>query len=225
MNLDKYEEAVKFLRGVIKLFEGLKVGIKGEWKPIQTGVLLSTTSVLNIADELLDAGHKFLLTSRLTQDCLENLFLVVRLKKPMPSPLEFKYALKMISSAQYLTLPRSGSYHKDDGKFLTDFFNHPVRVPCEPQVGLISFSDEQIIQDLPQAERDSLYNLAGYCMHSIRNNEKTCDRCMKDVINGPHDTAHQAAGLTQLKEFPLGYLVNVCAMYNVCRIYVSKCTT
>ena len=40
-----------------------------EWKPIQTGVILSTQSVLEFQEELLASGHKFLLTARLTQDC------------------------------------------------------------------------------------------------------------------------------------------------------------
>nr|XP_054757275.1 vinculin-like [Lytechinus pictus] len=86
----KYEEATTFLRNVIEVFKGVKIGVRGDWKRIQTGVILSTTSVLSIAEELLSAGHAFLLTSRLTQHCLENLFSSVRLRKPVPTPLEFK---------------------------------------------------------------------------------------------------------------------------------------
>ena len=56
--------------------------------------------------------------------CLENLFSLVRIRKPVPTPLEFKYALKMISTAQFFTLPRTGSYEEDDGEFLADYLNH-----------------------------------------------------------------------------------------------------
>ena len=207
LNREKYDEAVDFLRGVIRVFESLKIG-KGEWKPIQTGVILSTTSVLDIAEELLEAGHKFLLTSRLTQDCLENLFSVVRLKKPVPSPLEFKYALKMISTAQFLTLPRSGSYQQDDGEFLADFRNQGVRVPSEPQPQNIHLADDQHMQELPQAELDSLYHLAGYCIRSVKKNEKTCVTCMKAVTAGAEDETHPAAELSKLKEYREGCMVH-----------------
>ena len=88
-------EALAFLESFIKILTSVQIGKKAEWKPIQTGVIVSTTSVLEIQEDLLDNGHKFLLTSRLTQDCLENLFSSVCLKNPVPSPLEFKYALKM----------------------------------------------------------------------------------------------------------------------------------
>uniref|UniRef100_A0A8C4Q829 THAP domain-containing protein 1 n=1 Tax=Eptatretus burgeri TaxID=7764 RepID=A0A8C4Q829_EPTBU len=206
---DKYNEDVTFLRGVIKIFKDLKIGSDGEWKPIQTGVILSTTSVLDISEELLDAGHKFLLTSRLTQDCLENLFSVVRLRKPVPTAREFKYALRMISSAQFLTVPCTDSYQQDDGEFLAHFLNQPVRVPSNPPVGIIHFSDKQDVQDLPQAEHDSLSNLVLYCVHSVKKNEKTCDMCMKEMTAGPNDVACLSAGLALLKQYEKGCLVKV----------------
>lgn len=153
---DKYDEAVTFLY-VIETFKGLKVGKKDDDMPIQTGVILATTWVLSIAYELFRAGYALLLTSRLTQDCLENLFSSVRLRKPVPTPLEFKYALKLISNTQFLTLPRSGSYQQDDGEFLADFLEQPVKVPAEPPAIVIHLSEERSpsTQELPQAERDN----------------------------------------------------------------------
>ena len=71
---EKYIEALAFLESFIEILTSVQIGKKAEWKPIQTGVIASTTSVLEIQEELLDNGHKFLQTSRLTQDCLENLF-------------------------------------------------------------------------------------------------------------------------------------------------------
>lgn len=81
----------------------LQIGRKREWKPLQTGVILSTTSIISLAGDLLDRGIlEFLLTSRLTQGCIENLFSVVRSKNPVPTAREFKYALKTTTVAQYL---------------------------------------------------------------------------------------------------------------------------
>ena len=124
---EKYKEAVIFSHSVIDLFKNLKIGERGDWKPVQTRIIMSTTSVLEIQDELLNAGYKFLLTSRITQDCLENLFSMVRLKNPIPSPLAFKYALKIISVSQFMkSLATQGSYQEDDREFAIDFIDQPV---------------------------------------------------------------------------------------------------
>lgn len=184
---EKYAEAVNFLRGIIRVFQTIKIGRRADWKPIQTGVILSTCSVLDIAEELLDTGNKFLLTSRLTQDCLENLFSLVRIRKPVPTPLEFKYALKMIRTAQFFTLPRTGSYEEDEGEFLADYFNHEPILPSDSTATDINFLDDND-QELSVVEQDSLYNLIGYCIHSIRNTEKTCEKCLQEVTASPTST-------------------------------------
>ena len=209
MKPDKYRETRSFLQDVIALFKGIKIG-KGEWKPCQTGVILTTTSVLTLAEDLLDAGHKYLLTGRLTQDCLENLFSVVRLRKPIPSPLEFKFALKLISTAQFLTLPRSGSYSQDDGEFLADFLKQDVQVPEDDvEVLGIILSDNPDVSCLPPAERASLYNLAGYCVRSVKKNETTCDTCISELTAEETEYVHPDAELTLLKEFKTGCFFRV----------------
>ena len=79
-----------FLRSVILIcIQVMTIGERGDWKPVQSGVLTATTKVLGIQEEFLNDRYQFLLTSRLPQDCLENLFSVVRLKNPVPSPLAF----------------------------------------------------------------------------------------------------------------------------------------
>ena len=42
------------------------------------------------------------MTSRFTQDCLENLFSLVRAKQVVPTALQFKNNLKLICVAQFL---------------------------------------------------------------------------------------------------------------------------
>ena len=67
----------------------LRIVDKAEWKPVQCGVVLSLSLALTIAENLLD-HQDLLLTSRLTQDCLENLFSCVQSKNTVPTPREFK---------------------------------------------------------------------------------------------------------------------------------------
>ncbi|KAG0419486.1 hypothetical protein HPB47_004065, partial [Ixodes persulcatus] len=52
--------------------------VKQVWKAIQTGVILATTSALELRDHLLnEKGFLFLLLSRMSQGILENLFLTL----------------------------------------------------------------------------------------------------------------------------------------------------
>lgn len=208
LHQDKYAEAIKFLEGINTIFRSMKVGDKGEWKPIQTGVILSTTSILGIQEELLDKGHKFLLTSRLTQDCLENLFSSVRLKNPIPTPLAFKCALKLISIAQFLKTSHKGSYQQDDGDFLANFLDQPVTTPAVPAIAKINLSKSKSVPDLCGAEMNSLHYLAGYCAHSVLKNNRHCASCKKGIIL-EQASSTDVGKLTKLKEYKEGCLVHV----------------
>lgn len=54
LNFEKYLETLQFLRDLINLFKKIKIGAKGTWKPCQTGVLLSTQSILDLQDLFLN---------------------------------------------------------------------------------------------------------------------------------------------------------------------------
>jgi hypothetical protein len=68
-----------FIFGVPKLtlFSSLQVAPdkngKALWKPIQTGVILTTKSILDLQNLFLNE-KKNLIFSRFSQDCLENVF-------------------------------------------------------------------------------------------------------------------------------------------------------
>lgn len=66
-------------------------------------------------------NFRFLLTSRFTQDCLENLFSCMRSIQSIPNALQFKNNLKLICVAQYLKHVSNSSYDQDDREFLGDF--------------------------------------------------------------------------------------------------------
>ena len=108
--IEKYDEAIAFLRDVVHVTQALSIG-DGRWKPVQTGIILSTLSVIDLSDEILAYDLEFLLTARLTQDCLENLFSTIRLKSSVPSPIEFRNSLKIVTVAQFLKTATRGSYN------------------------------------------------------------------------------------------------------------------
>ena len=102
-NSQKLKEAIDFLEEVMELIESLQVGEKHIWKPWQTGILITTKSVIELSRFLLESQNfKFILTSRFMQDCIENLFSLLRAKHVIPNALQVKNDLKLISVAQYI---------------------------------------------------------------------------------------------------------------------------
>jgi hypothetical protein len=63
---------------------------------------------------VIEKKYDFLFTGNLTQCCLENIFSVVRSKHPVPTALQFKQELKLLSVSQYLKSIKNSSY--DDAK-------------------------------------------------------------------------------------------------------------
>ena len=74
-----------------------RIGEKNIWKPVQSDILLPTKSVIDVAEDLLQNKLLFLLTSRLSPDFQKNVIVVVKFKHPIPTSLEPKNALKLIT--------------------------------------------------------------------------------------------------------------------------------
>jgi len=99
LNVEKFEETMQFLREVIQVVTEMEVGKSGSWKPFQTGVIISTMSIMQLTNYLFDKeGFEFVLTSRFMQDCLENVFSVICSKNVIPNAVQFKNNLKLITT-------------------------------------------------------------------------------------------------------------------------------
>lgn len=102
-DMAKYHEALETLRLTLETIQGMQMGSTSQWKPSQAGLMVATTVVLRLQNILLKSdGYKFLLTGRLLQDCLENLFSVLRQRKPVPNAYDMKCALKLVCVGQFL---------------------------------------------------------------------------------------------------------------------------
>jgi hypothetical protein len=100
VNPEIYDDSIEFLKNVMDIFRRMEVGHKRTWKPSQTGVLMSTESLLGLQAELLEnRGYDFILRSRFSQDSLENLFCSLRAKQIVPIALQVKNNLIVV----YLT--------------------------------------------------------------------------------------------------------------------------
>ncbi|KAH9377808.1 hypothetical protein HPB48_020414 [Haemaphysalis longicornis] len=78
---DAHDEAVAFLREFMDIFAHVSIkksNQRDQFKPVQAGVLISTTSALHIQHQLLSVyKFKFVLLCRLTEDALENVLHLV----------------------------------------------------------------------------------------------------------------------------------------------------
>ena len=159
----RYKEAVNFLSGFSSLIASSRIGEKGDWKPVRSGIRLSTQSILQLAEDLL-VNSPFILTSRLSQDCLENLFSSIRLKNPVPSPLEFEHSLKLVTVVQFLRTATQGNYDQDDSEYLAEFLG---KKPAE--------SDDEDVEDDEELGLDVVMSEEVVCSFSSMRFLEICD--------------------------------------------------
>ncbi|XP_077503001.1 uncharacterized protein LOC144113661 [Amblyomma americanum] len=184
---EKGTEAVNF-KSVIEVFTKLQIFDAGKsssvWKPVQSGVIITTCTALRLRELMIkERGLKYLLLSRFVQDALENLFNTVRLKSPVPRARDFKYALRMIILAQFFQPSKKGSYQIDDGVQLAQFVSTKPNVlkPLEEEV-------EQNDVSLPAEEQECLHYLAGYITRKVIRKNKLCGVCSAALKGSSEDS-------------------------------------
>lgn len=67
---------------VITLFENLTTG--NSWEPLNVGFILSSLSLVDIAETLFSNGFDFLICHRFTQDAMENIFSYLDRRRLLP---------------------------------------------------------------------------------------------------------------------------------------------
>lgn len=181
-NPEKYQQALEYFDKVVGIIRQLQVG-NGQWKPWQTGIMLSTLSIMSLTGDLLETGIPFVLTGRFSQDCLENLFSTVRLRSPTPSAVEFRNTLKIITVAQYLKTPTQTSYDNDDSSYLADYLQNPTLVGTDEidsqpsEVVILSPTKKPVIDG---SELNALYYLGGWSLKVL---PKDCENCKSEAID------------------------------------------
>jgi hypothetical protein len=159
------------------------------WKPIQTGILMATKSVIDLHASLVLTGlYRFLLTSRLTQDSLENLFSQIRGRGDShPSPVQFRHNLRLISVAQFVKTPKHTSYAVDESQFVVPFLkskmdervrNTEVQPPSEVcgEVSVGNVTDNV-------CEANALYYLTGWVAFKLKAELQSCAACVAWIVH------------------------------------------
>ena len=215
-NEDAFQDAVQFIKMMANLFATLKTD-DNKWKPYQTALVAASTSIIELANDLLkNENFGFFLTSRVSQDSLENTFCAVRSKNPVPTAREFKYNLRAICCAQYLKEKKSTSYEFDDTNYLVnclgDIVKNPERNGDDDELEEFARifapnSDNDDNVDLIVSEGASLYYLAGYVIRSVMQTNRTCENCVGIFISGDEDSNFPEQELQKLRAFKQSALV------------------
>ena len=108
---------LQLLKDFINITQNMQFG-KG-WKPLQTGIILSTLNVVNLTNEALLSGFKYFLPRRLSQDALEKVFSQIRRRAgSKPTALKAKRALKLVCVSQFISDLKDIHYFSDSDKHL-----------------------------------------------------------------------------------------------------------
>ena len=186
---------------------------RDSWKPIQSGILLSTSTVLDLFDDLVGTGnYRFLMTGRLTQDCVENLFSSIRGKGDAhPSPVLFRHNLRLISLSQYMNIAPTSSYDTDDGAYFLDFLKSQPRHATEPPA-MCDNEDCSFIQHafssqqtMDTVDANVLYLLAGWSTHREKQKLSSCTECLSAICGEAGDAPLEAVLMTEKNYSGLTY--------------------
>lgn len=178
--------------------------------------MIATTVVLQLQDILLKSeGYEYFLTSRILQDCLENLFSVIRLRKPVPNAYDMKCALKLVCVSQFLYTPTTTSYDVDDGQFLVDLLSKGLQERAEAEAEAIDDDEIPFIEELSSVDCGILFHIGGFLLKGIMKEVGACEHC-KTAVLGTSISEHSS--LTALKEYVrdgnnLHYPLKYCEVY------------
>jgi hypothetical protein len=214
-DLSSYEKALGVIRTVSFLFQHMKVGAKGVWKPAQRGVRLLCAGLLEIQNYYLnERSFSFLLLGHLTQDCIENLFSCIRLGQAVPNALSFIQNLKVITLAMYHTHVKGSSYDFEEGQYLVDPLSKARERAAERKIlrtqkakleaaeHPVSEITDEDLQKITEWERNVIYDMAGSALHSLRIRSTTlCSACISALLWKNADKPHQYGVITRMKEY------------------------
>ena len=229
-NMEAHEEFTSYLKFFMRFFSSMKLhpNQKGGLKPSQKGVLLSTSSVLYLQMVLLDEGYVFVLTARFSNDCIENIFSVVRLKGKLPTCLLFKWILRCVSLCQFMRKVKGSSYDDDDHvSFLADLkslkeYHQELQVVITEESEEISVTTPVTIRELSELEEDdtffetwqndfdpsegSFIYFCGYILKKTILKKQGCKECIGQWITTKIDWKNENYTFINLREYKEGAL-------------------
>lgn len=204
-----------------------KVQPKSSRLPCLEGWQLSIRSLLGLFEELHEKHEvKYLLTGRLNQDCLENLFSVIRGKgghRDNPSTQEFRSAFLQVLVDRLFLTSSSKNCQDDLDQFLFHLQASSQVTPLQTiesstKVSLINCDVEEgqfsSLSDVQEA--NTVTYIAGYI--GMKVSDKLCSECSKVIQGTQCDQKHQMLLKHKLYTenckhglfIPSDHVVNIC---------------
>ena len=190
----------EFLHNTLLWLESLESGSSRKL-PCMTGWKISIQSLLQLWEELHSTHNlKYLMTSRINQDCIENLFSVVRGKgghMDNPDPKHFRLFFRQAMVDAVLRQSKTSNCLEDGEKFLVSLDamgNTPqvdpsplqnIPLPVQHQDGdnatLMNVAFMFPSEQLNTVEKNVLTYISGYIVRKIR--KKVCEQCCR-ILTG-----------------------------------------
>ncbi|KAL8559202.1 hypothetical protein ACOMHN_048449 [Nucella lapillus] len=197
---------IEFLNDVLSWLDALKSG-SSRSLPCLSGWKITIRSLLQLWEDLRGQPFdvKFLLTSRLNQDCVENLFSVIRMKgqrSDNPDPKQFRHYLQQTMVDAVLTKSKSSNCIDDGDQFILSLESmascdkagkkarsllplDDVPLPLQYQEGddaeLVNIAFVFPSLDLNMGEKNVLKYISGYMAKRLQN--KVCGKC-QEMLTG-----------------------------------------
>lgn len=230
-NESAHAEAIAHFELTISVFQNMKVGARGEWKPIQEGVIIASRSIINLQEYyLIERDYKFLLTSRFSQDCLESLFSQIRRRQKIPHALMFKNVLRQISlSGKTCRPPRGHGYEYDEGEMLLSLLVNSVESSSDSNQSSASLesahcpeiTDSDVLDIIDDWELLPLYDMAGAALKKVTETHKIDRNCSCiQALSWQGASHHPFAAAVLEKNYKDGALIEVS---DECFLALVKC--
>ena len=167
-----------------------------------------------------------ILLARFLQDCLENLFSLIRFRLGIPNALHFKDNLKIITLAQLCLTSTNTSYFVDCddselNKLQVDFLEMcrqlsvsqkvAAKVPALTEASEITVPhvEDQHLCCIDLWECAVIYDIVGSVIHSLKKkNVKLCSTCI-EAVRWHGEGHHPLSLVVQLRNYKEGALVEV----------------
>lgn len=211
-----YEKSISLIKKTSFLFENMKIGEDGHWKPCQRGIMVLCNSLLGLQKQFLSpvGNYKFLCLGRFLSDCVENIFSLIRQRQAVPHAVAFFQNLKVVTLAQLSQAVRGSGYDYEEAESLpgvdmlevarnksqerlrqSQKYSHENLVDPEERV-----SNEEM-QNIGSWEQNVLYDMAGSILHQIQSaNVTVCNVCFY-AAQWQEDEAHPRAKVAVKKEY------------------------
>ena len=132
-----YTKTLEFLMKFITIINDTQFNANG-WKPLNTGLIMTTISVCDLSQLLLHNGYEFILTHRFTQDAIENVFSQVRRAGKLPSSADCLNVMKLISVSQFVSDVKRTNYCSESDVTLAEH--------CKELYAVVAKKEPKIIQ-------------------------------------------------------------------------------